>query len=369
MARVVVVGGGIAGASVALFLAEGGAEVSIVDAEQPGGAATSASGGMLAPQYEALGPGALYRALVECRSFYPTFAAMVERLAGESLRLQWAGMLIANLDADEHLRAEEKATWQRAAGEAAEMLDPAAAMRIQPGVTEDAVSYLWLPDEGQVDSQQLGELLPRVLAAAGVRVLANRKVRDVQIENGRVEGVELTDDRFLGADSVVVAAGAWSGAVGRLPVRVPIWPVRGHLLRFASSPVPLDRLVAGHAGRVLIPRRDGSVLAGSSMEDVGFDRSTDADTLHDIHAAVTRLVPAFGSVQPVDSWADLRPMSPDGLPIIGADPEAAGILYATGYGRTGILMSPLAGRVVADLVLGRGLAEGWEHFSPHRLHP
>jgi glycine oxidase len=367
MVDVIVIGGGLAGAAVAISLAERGSRVAVVDAEQPGSAATAAAAGMLVPQYESDQDGPLFRALLECRGYYPAFADTVEALSGEALRLRWKGMLVANLEADEHRRAGEKLAWQGAVGAAAELLEPGQAAGLQPGLASDALSYLWLPDEGQVDAQQVAELLPRLLEAAGVQLLGHRRGREVQTENGRVEGVVLTDDRFLAAPSVVLAAGAWSGLVGRLPTRIPVVPVRGHLLRYDPAPVSLGPIVAGYGGRVVVPCDDGSVLVGSTSEPSGFDRSTDAAALAEIQSAAARLVPAFRGHEPTDAWADLRPMPVDGLPIVGADPEAQGLFYATGYGRTGILMSPLAGRVVAELILDGTLREGWGPFSPRRL--
>jgi glycine oxidase len=367
MLEVVVVGGGLAGATVALHLAGRGAKVNLVEAEQPGSAATGAAGGMLAPQYEAAGPGALFRVLVQSRDYYPEFADAVEALSGEKLRLNWDGILVASFDEEEELRSRTRLEWQRAAGQEGEILDTAAATRLQPGITDEAVSYLWLPREGQVDSQQLAVLLPRVLRAAGVQVLGNRRVRDVQIQRDTIVGVELTDDRRMAADAVVVAAGAWSAIVERLPFRIPVRPVRGHLLRFAAGAVSLGQPIADQQGRFLIPRADGTVLAGSSMEEAGFDRSVDAEAVRAIHEAAARLVPALGTKNPTESWADLRPMTADGLPIIGSDAQVRGLFYAAGYGRIGILFSPLAGRVVADLILGGDLPVDWQGFTPGRL--
>jgi glycine oxidase len=366
MTRIVVVGGGIAGAAVAMFLRQRGAEVYVVAAEPAGSTATGASGGTLAPQYECTEPGPLFRALVQCRRFYPEFVRIVREITGEPLHLRWSGMLVANFDHADHGRSERRRAWQRAEGEDAELLEPDAALRRQPGITDAAASYLWLPEEGYVDSQQLAELLPRVLERTGVHLLDNRRVREVEVEDGRICGVQLTDDRVLRADAVVVAAGAWSGALSRLPVRVPVRPVRGHLLRFASGATALDCMVADPGGRFLIPREDGSILAGSSMEEAGFDRSTDADVQRSIHESVRRLVPALAAHQPTDVWADLRPVPHDGLPLVGRDPDAEGLFYATGYGRTGILMAPLAGRIVADQILGDPVPEPWQAFAPRR---
>lgn len=368
MIEVVVIGGGLAGAASALALAERGAAVNVIDAERPGSAATGASAGMLAPQYEAAGPGALYRLLVRSRDAYPAFVERIERLAGADVGLRRDGMLVANFDEHEYVAAESMLEWQRAAGQRGEVVDVAEALRLQPGIAADVHSWLWLPDEGQVDAQRLADNLTAALARAGVRVIAGRRAVAVRSAGGRVEGVLLEDGRVLAADAVLVAAGAWSGGLEGVPRELPVRPVRGHILRFAAGAVHLDRIVTSHAGRYLVPRRDGTVLAGSTMDESGFDRSIDDARLGIVHDAAARLAPALRARRPAEFWADLRPIAADGLPIIGAEPELDGLFYATGYGRNGILLAPLAGEAVADLVLGTPLPSEWRGFAPDRQH-
>jgi glycine oxidase len=367
MIEVVVIGGGIAGATAALALAERGAAVNLLDAERPGAAATGASAGMLAPQYESAGAGPLYHALVQSRAAYPGFCVLMEELTGRGIGARWDGMLVANADEDEFIAAETMLGWQRAEGQRGSVLDVAEAERLQPGITTAVHSWLWLPDEGQVDAQLLASLLAGALTAAGVRVLPGRRASAIRSAGGTVQGVALEDGRVLAADAVLVAAGAWSAGIGGLPRPVRVRPVRGHILRFAAGAAPLDRIVTSHAARYLVPRDDGSILAGSTMDETGFDRSIDEAGLRTVHDAAARLVPALRAAKPAEWWADLRPISEDGLPILGADPELDGLYYATGYGRNGILIAPLAGQVVANMMLGLATPPAWRHFAPDRM--
>jgi glycine oxidase len=371
MIEVVVVGGGLAGAAAALALVEHGVAVNVVDAERPGSAATGASAGMLAPQYESAGSGPLYRVLLQSRAAYPAFVSTIEELTGESIALRWDGMLVANLTEYEERDGVAMLEWQHAEGQRGELLDCAQAQRLQAGVATDVQSYVWLPDEGQVDAQRLAALLPAALAAAGVRTVAGRRVASIHQTHGAVQGVVLEDGRVLEADAVVLAAGAWSGQVGGVPRPLPVRPVRGHIVRFAADATAPDtgsltRIVATHAGRYLVPRNDGTVLAGSTMDDTGFDRSIDEAGLRVVTDAAVRLFPALAQRLPTERWADLRPISADGLPIIGPDPDLDGLYYATGYGRNGILVGPLAGQVVANLLLGLAVPPEWQHFAPER---
>lgn len=367
MYEIVVIGGGIAGFAGALSLWERGAAVTVVEAARPGAEATGASAGMLAAQYESHEPDARFRLCLESRIRYTEFAERLEELSGHAVEIRWDGMLVANSDRAEHDAAERDAEWQRQQGLAAELVDPGDAVRLQPGVSPEAESYLWLPEEGQVDTQRLGVAIGNALARSDIRLISGNRVAAILAEAGEVVGVRMVDGRTLDAERVVVAAGAWSGQLDGVPRSVPVRPVRGQMLRFPTAGLSLRRIVSGHAGRYVVPRGDGTALAGSTMEDVGFDRSITEEALQGIHEAAARLLPGLEEVQPLERWAGLRPISADGLPIIGPDPDLSGLLYATGYGRDGILMAPRAGAVVADLALdGRSDCDWWP-FRPDRF--
>jgi glycine oxidase len=366
MVEIVIIGAGIAGFAAALACWERGAAVTLVEAHRPGAGATGASAGMLVAQYEAGSADALFGLCLENRRRYPDWAARLEDLAGRSLDVRWDGMLVANLSVAEHEEAKQTAAWQRGAGLQAAVLDPAEAAGIEPNVSSEVVSYLWLSQEGQLDSQRLAEVLGDALRRTAIRLVVGNAALEILSQSGRVVGVGLADGRALEAEGVVLAAGAWSGALRGLPRELPVRPVRGQMLRFSAGAPALRPIVASHAGRYLVPRADGSVLAGSTMEDVGFDRSIDEAGLQAIHGSVSRLVPGLADYRPIEHWAGLRPISADRQPIIGPEPELNGLFYATGYGRDGILLSPLAGAIVADLAT-TGVSEiDWKPFRPDR---
>jgi glycine oxidase len=365
--EIVVAGGGLAGAAVALALAERGAAVNLIEHERPGAAATGASAGMLAPQYESAGPGPLYHALVQGRAWFPRFIDVIEELAAQAVDMRWDGMLVVNEDEAQAGDAAAMVRWQQAHGQRGELLDVPAALRLQAGLPTRPHSYLWLPDEGQVDSQQLADVLGRALTAAGIRVIAGRRVASLHTRGDVVDGVVLEDGRLVAADVVIVAAGAWSDRIDGLPRRLAVRPVRGHMLRFGAGAAPLQRLLASHAARYLVPRNDGTILAGSTMDETGYDRSMDDAALRVVHEAAAALLPALADARPLEQWADLRPIPQDGLPVIGLDPDVRGLAYATGYGRNGILLAPLAGVRLAEMVLHGAADAAWAAFSPARL--
>ncbi len=367
MIEVVVIGGGIVGCATALALSRRGAAVNLVERERPGAAATGASAGMLAPQYESAGPGPLYHLAVRARDEYDDFVSTVEELSGHSLHARRDGMLVANRTEAEHDVAEADARWQRELGHRAELLAPGAAAEVQGGLSTDVVSWLWLPDEGQVDTQVMVNALPAALAATDIRVVTGSRVDRVLQRQGAVIGVTLDDGRTLDADRVVLAAGAWSDRVEGLPRTVPVRPVRGQMLRFSAGSAALTPLVADHDGRYLVPRHDGTVLAGSTMEDAGYDRTVTDEGTVAIHDAVAGLAPALRDARPAERWADVRPISADNLPILGPDPELDGLFYATGHGRNGILLGPISGRITAALVMNEEPDADWAPFGIGRF--
>jgi glycine oxidase len=231
----------------------------------------------------------------------------------------------------------------------------------------DLHSYVWLPQERQVDSQRLAVALADAVRAAGGSVLAGRPVAAIVTHGGGIVGALLADGTRLEADWVVLAAGAWSSALEGLPRPLPVRPVRGQILRLLpDEPAPWP-LVADHQGRYLVPRENGTLLVGSTMEEAGFDDGvTDAARSYLTEIALG-LFPELEGARVVERWAGLRPLTPDARPILGPEPELEGLLYATGFGRNGILLAPLAARAVADLALDGHSSVEWAPWSVERF--
>lgn len=369
--RVLVVGGGIAGCTVALELRERGAEVLLLSGpEDPAsrGAATGASAGMLAPGYEASEASSLYGLGVEARDRYPEFLARLASLGGGEVPRLATGMLVAWRSPQEGREAAGRATWQERAGQRSRLLEPREARRLEPALDPEALGCLWLPDAAVVDSQRLVRGLPSAVEGSGATVLRGRKARALLSERGRVTGIETGDGERLEGELCVLAAGAWSAGLEGLPRRLPVRPVKGEILRVRppAGEAP-ERILAGFHGRYLAPRSDGSLLVGSTMEESGFDPAATpagADRLREVLAS---LAPRLVASPTEAHWAGLRPVSSDGRPILGPEPLLEGLHYATGYGRNGILLSPRLAPVVADLALGRDPEAGWEALGVGRF--
>lgn len=365
--RVIVVGGGIAGCAVAMELADRGADVTLVERDQPGVGATGASAGMLAAQYETYEADAAFRLGVASREVWPAFADRLETLSDWEVGLRSDGMLVANRSAEEEREASAALAMHHEFGLRGEIVDPAAARGIHEGVASGIDSWLWLPDEAQVDAQRVAVALGDAVRASGARLAMGAEVEALTREHGRVTGVRLADGTTLAGEGVVLAAGAWSDRVEGLPRGLPVKPVRGQILRLMpAEPVPWT-LVTDHGGRYLVPRVNGTVLMGSTMEDVGFDDTVTEEGREVLAAAAAGLLPELAEARIVESWAGLRPISSDHRPILGPDPDLEGLHYAAGHGRNGILFAPLVGRAVADLVLDGESEVEWEPFGVERF--
>ncbi len=365
--KVVVVGGGIAGSAVAIELAARGVAVTLIERDQPGTGATGASAGMLAPQYETAEPDAAFRFGVACKEAYPAFIERIQALAAWDVGFRSDGMLVANRTASEAEDAARTLALQRAVGLTGEILSCDDARRVHRAVSADIHSWLWLPHEAQVDTQRLAVALADAVQAAGVTLVRGLEVTALDSEGGRVTGVRLSDGRGMDAPIVVIAAGAWSRRIGGLPRDLPVRPVRGQILRLLPvEPLPWT-LVCDHDGRYLVPRVNNNILVGSTMEDAGYDDRVTEDGRELLASAAASLIPALEETRIVESWAGLRPLSADGRPVLGPDPDVDGLFYATGHGRNGILFAPLTGRAVAELVLTGTTDVRWEAFGIERF--
>jgi glycine oxidase len=209
-----------------------------------------------------------------------------------------------------------------------------------------------MADVAQVRNPRLVRAVRHAVVKQGGLIEEGCEVTELLVRGGRVAGVRTTRGDFS-ADVVVMAAGAWSGRLlAELAIRPEIRPVRGQMLLFRGPPGLVSRIILGPRHYV-IPRRDGRVLVGSTMEEVGFDAGTTAAAKEELLAAAVGLVPALAACELERHWAGLRPGSPDGVPYIGEHPEVAGLYLNSGHFRNGVVMAPASARLLADLVLGR----------------
>jgi glycine oxidase len=355
----VVVGGGIIGCSIARALAREGIAVTIVERAKLGREASHDAAGMLAPQTEAEAPGPFLDLCLESRDLYPSLVEELYAEVGATVGYRDEGTFLIAFDDDEADRLRYAAARHEALGLAATLVAAPDARRVEPALAAGAKLVLSVPGDHQVDNRRLVEALVLSCFKRGVKIVENTPVRALARDaGGRVCGVETTAGRF-DADLVIVAAGSWSNFVDGFAI--PVEPVKGQMLMLELTS-PLFRRVLRSERCYVVPRVDGRVLIGATMERVGFDKSVSASDVGVLLEAAREIAPSLSGALGGEAWAGLRPATPDGLPAIGV--VEAGLVAATGHFRNGILLAPVTAEIVTRLVTG-----GERHSASALLDP
>jgi glycine oxidase len=350
---VIIIGGGIIGLSLALALRKRGATVLVVERGEPGREASHAAGGMLVDSPHETSP-ALQSLASASAGMYPEFVHDLELESGMKVDLRDFGTIFFPADANPD-------AWDAPglSAESVHQLEPELVVndRVAVHIRERCVD-------------------PRALVAAAVRAARNRdvdissgeRVTGFNLADGRVFGVQTTKTSFL-APKVVNCAGAWSGEISRgraVSDRLPTRPVKGQMMYLLMPQRELVRHVIRAPEAYLIPRSDGRLLVGTTVEEAGFDKRTDPATIQRLFRAAVRLVPSLEQAKLHEDWAGLRPGTPDALPILGAT-STPGYFVATGHYRDGILLAPVTAQVIADVLEGRLPPYDLAAFSPSRF--
>jgi glycine oxidase len=375
-ADVAVVGAGVIGLASAWRLAQAGMAVVVID-PAPGSGASGVAAGMLAPVTEArLGEEALLALNHASWARWPAFAAEVEAAGGRPVGYRADGTLMVALDADDRALLDDLAGRHRAMGLAVEALRGREARALEPGLAPGVRAGLLAADERSVDPAALVEALWAASEAAGVTVVARPVARIVTTPAGdRVTGVALDggDGAGVEAATVLLAAGAWSASVAGVPdhVRPPVRPIRGQVLTLrqpAGDPL-IARTVRGivrGSSIYLVPRDDGRVVIGATVEERGFDTTPTAGGAYELLRDALAIVPGLDDAELVAVRAGLRPGSPDDLPMIGPS-GVEGLVVATGHHRNGILLTPVTAEAVAALLTGGAVPAEAAACDPRRF--
>jgi glycine oxidase len=373
----VVVGAGVIGLSCAWRLAQRTLSVLVVDPEPARGASWMAAG-MLAPVSEAqFGEESHVAPALASAARWPNFAAELSAAADAPLGYLRSGTLIVAADEDDRDWAHELYRFQVALGLEAHWLTSRAARHQEPTLSPGVRAAIAVPGDHQVDNRLLLGALLSACHAAAVTVV-RRRVVAVECAGGAVRGVALDDGSVAPTSVVVVAAGCHSPALGGLPDgTVPtVRPVKGQILRLAPTPraprlSTVVRAVVQGSSVYLVPRADGSVVVGATVEERGFDCAVTAGAVYELLRDAHRVVPGVDEMELAESTAGLRPGSPDNAPVVGRPPVhgADGLVLATGHHRQGILLAPLTAEVVAALVTGTAVPDEAARFDPGRFAP
>ncbi len=369
--RVAIIGAGVVGLGVAWRIA-GRAEVTVFDRGQAGAGASFAAAGMLAACCEAEpGEEALVALGRDSQARWPAFAEVLARASGIDVELRGEGTLVLALTADDQAEIAQRLPFQQGLGLPLEWLSAAATRAREPHLAGKIAGALFSPQDHQVDNRKLTQALRIAAESAGVKIREHCPVKEIAVARGRAIGIVLEDGTMVPAEKVVLAAGAWSRGIGGLPPdrRPPVRPVKGQMLSLRmDAAAPLLNHVLWAPGAYLVPRRDGRLIVGGTVEEKGFDDKITAGGMLTLLEAAWRAVPAIEELPIDEIWVGHRPGSRDDAPILGRGP-LEDLFYATGHHRNGILLAPVTADAMARLVLDDVVEPAIRPFGLERFLP
>jgi glycine oxidase len=370
----VVIGGGVVGLASAWSIASRGMTVAVVDPE-PGQGASWAAAGMLAPVSEVHhGEEALLALTLESARLWPTFATELTGTTGRPIGYRTTGTLVVAADDGDRAWAHELYEFQRSLGLDVDWLTGRRARQHEAAVAPGVRAAIWAPGDHQVDNRLLVAALLEAATDAGV--VHRHRATALECSAGVVSGVRLAAGTILRAPAVVLAAGTWSAQLDGLPPGAvpPVRPIKGQILRLSPSaraPVlgPSVRGLVQGSSVYVVPRQDGTVVVGATVEERGFDTTVTAGAVYELLRDAHRVVPGLTEMVLSETRAGLRPGSPDNAPIVGRPSVSGvdGLVVATGHYRQGILLAPLTATAVAAMVGGGDPPAAIEPFGPGRF--
>jgi glycine oxidase len=360
----VIAGGGVIGANIALELAGAGLNVGLFDAREPGREASWASAGIISPAPENPEMITIVPMSLASARLYPEFVRRVEELAGMNVGYREDGALEVVLDGNAPEVLSTVIALHHGVGLKAEALNAKKARQMEPALTEETQAAIYREDEASVDTRAFTDATLKAAERKGVKIFAGNGAKAIWKERGRCKGL-LLEDGQVEAKWTVIAAGCFSAKIEGAALYAPVFPTKGQMVALRCETVEIRRVLwLEHT--YLVPRNDGRIIAGSTIERTGFDHDVTVGGLKKILNEVTKLAPGLEKARIEETWAGLRPDSPDHLPIIGPT-DVDGLLIATGHFRSGMLLAPITARLIREWVSKQQVSVDWERVSPMRF--
>lgn len=367
--RVAVIGAGVCGLGIGWRLAEAGCHVTVFDRGSAGQGASWAAAGMLAAGVECEpGEEPLLELTLESQRLWPAFRRELEAASGRTIGYRDEGTLVAALNRDDVEELRFNYEFQRGLGIELEWLNGGQARAREPYLRTSAPAAVYSAADHQVDNRLLALALKEAFLRAGGELRENTAVTAIETAAGHAAGV-VVNDRSVAAEAVVLAAGAWSRQIDGLPeaLRPPVRPVKGQMMALSMDPAePLLRHVLWAPRIYMVPRDDGRLIIGATVEERGFDESLTAGGVFSVLEAAWRAIPAIEELPIAEMWVGFRPTSRDDAPILGPSP-IEGLYLASGHHRNGILLAPATADYVSQAILEGGVPEPIRGFTLARF--
>jgi glycine oxidase len=361
---VIIVGGGLIGCAIALELADSNLRVAIFDAQEPGREASWASAGILSPAPE--NPGMISMVPIGKASIalYPDFIARVEDLSGIKTGYRARGTVDALFSRHAREQLNTIVALHHGLGLKADAISAKEARELEPALSQEIEAAVLRPDEASVDNRLLLQALLRGAERSGAEIHSGSPAEGIWREGSRCRGA-LVNGEKISAEHTVIAAGAFSAQIAGVSEYAPVRPAKGQMVSLRCAAARIERVLWSE--RVyLVPRNDGRILAGATVEHVGFDKKVTAGGLKANLDAAIELAPQLASAHIEETWAGLRPDTPDHLPILGPT-DLPGLLIATGHFRSGVLLTPITAKLIGEWVMEKSTSMDSEKFSPMRF--
>jgi glycine oxidase len=361
---VIIIGGGIIGLSLAHRLASERLRVVVLDRREPGLEASWAAAGMLSAAPESPDDIALVPLAKRSFALYPDYIRAIEESSSKVTNFRRDGALELFFGSSAEAERDRTVASHRALGLTTQAVSQVEALSTEPSLSKSAFAAAWLPDEFSVEPRALTAAALQAAKNRGADVRANVEVKKLLIEGSRCVGIETPSEK-LTAGHVVLAAGCFSSGIVGAARLAPTQPVRGQMVSLRTARDGPNHVVRSHKGYV-VPRGNGLLVAGSTIEHVGFEKNVTAAGISGILAAAIELIPELAGAAIEETWCGLRPDTPDHLPLIGPS-EFEGLWLATGHYRNGILLAPATSEILGDWIL-RGTTDfDIEAYSPQRF--
>jgi glycine oxidase len=361
---VVIAGGGVIGGAIALELARAGLRVAVFDRQQPGQEASWASAGILSPAPENPGVVSMVPLGKASMSLYPEFVAQVEELSGTSVGFRPKGTLEALFSHDTKAELSTIIALHHGLGLKAEPLRAEDARELEPSLTKEVEAAVLRPEEASVDNRALTAAILKAAQRSGAEIFSADGAKAIWRQGNRCAGLLLQTEK-VEADWTIIAAGCFSATIDGIAPYAPVRPAKGQMAALRADELKIERVLWSEE-IYLVPRNDGRILAGATVEHAGFDKRVTAGGIEKILSAAIDLAPGLANARIEETWAGLRPDSPDHLPILGPT-DIDGLLMATGHFRSGILLTPITARLIREWITEQRVSVDWDRFSPMRF--
>ena len=361
---VAIAGGGVIGGSIALELARAGLRVGVFDRQQPGQEASWASAGIISPAPENPGQIASVDLAKKSAAMYPEFVSKIEEISGKRTGYRAKGTLQALFSRDAKAELSTMIAVYHGLGLKAEPLRADDARELEPALSEEIEAAVLRPDEASVDNRALTAAVLEAAQRSGAEVFSGSGVKAIWHEGNSCRGVTLQNEK-VEAKWTVIAAGCFSGTIEGVAAYAPVKPAKGQMVSLRADDLTIERVLWSEK-IYLVPRDDGRILAGATVEYAGFDKRVTAGGIEKVLGAAIELAPRLKNARIEETWAGLRPDSQDHLPILGPT-GLEGLLMATGHFRSGILLTPITARLIREWITEQRVSSDWDRFSPLRF--